>query len=140
MNYLVSDTELTSIANAIRTKGETADPLVFPAGFVSAVEDIPTGGGTSDFEVNAVTIITNKAQTYMFPTVYDDTTYPPNIVSPSVWIRANTPTTLNLLFYKGRCYTGLDNSMWGMTGVADYDEDYGYWYFTGSGTVSIEYD
>lgn len=45
MNYLVSDTELTSIANAIRTKGETTDPLVFPAGFVSAVEDISTGGG-----------------------------------------------------------------------------------------------
>ena len=44
-NYIATDTELTSVANAIRAKGETSDPLVFPSGFVSAINAIPTGGG-----------------------------------------------------------------------------------------------
>lgn len=41
------DSDLTSVANAIRTKGGTSAQLAFPAGFVSAVEAIPTGGGTN---------------------------------------------------------------------------------------------
>ena len=44
-DYKVTDTELTSIANAIRAKGGTQAQLEFPAGFVSAVQAIPTGGG-----------------------------------------------------------------------------------------------
>lgn len=40
-DYLVTDTELTGIANAIRTKGETSGQLTFPAGFTSAVNAIP---------------------------------------------------------------------------------------------------
>ena len=39
--------DLTSVANAIRTKGGTSDPLAFPNGFVSAVNAIPTGGSES---------------------------------------------------------------------------------------------
>lgn len=39
------DTDLTSVANAIRTKGGTSASLAFPAGFVSAINDIPSGGG-----------------------------------------------------------------------------------------------
>ncbi len=39
------DTDLTSVANAIRTKGGTSAQLAFPGGFVSAVDAIPTGGG-----------------------------------------------------------------------------------------------
>ena len=45
-NYLTTDTELTSIADAIRTKGGTQADLVYPTGFVSAINDIPTGGGS----------------------------------------------------------------------------------------------
>ncbi len=41
------DADLTSVANAIRTKGGTSGSLAFPAGFVSAVQAIPTGGGSS---------------------------------------------------------------------------------------------
>lgn len=43
--YITTDTELTSVANAIRTKGGTSAQLVYPTGFVSAIEAIPTGGG-----------------------------------------------------------------------------------------------
>lgn len=39
------DSDLTSVANAIRTKGGTSAQLAFPADFVSAVEAIPSGGG-----------------------------------------------------------------------------------------------
>ena len=39
------DSDLTSVANAIRTKGGTSAQLAFPAGFVSAIQAIPTGGG-----------------------------------------------------------------------------------------------
>lgn len=38
------DADLTSVANAIRTKGGTSAQMAFPAGFVSAVQAIPTGG------------------------------------------------------------------------------------------------
>ena len=39
------DADLTSVANAIRTKGGTSASLAFPADFVSAIAAIPTGGG-----------------------------------------------------------------------------------------------
>lgn len=37
------DSDLTSVANAIRTKGGTSAQLAFPSGFVTAVQNIPTG-------------------------------------------------------------------------------------------------
>lgn len=51
------DTDLTSVANAIRTKGGTSAQLAFPAGFVSAVEAIPTGGGGGIFPSEMFTVI-----------------------------------------------------------------------------------
>lgn len=39
------DADLASVADAIRTKGGTSASLAFPAGFVQAIGDIPTGGG-----------------------------------------------------------------------------------------------
>lgn len=56
MDYKVTDTELTGIADAIRMKGETASPLTFPNGFTSAINAIPTGGiiptGTKNITAN----------------------------------------------------------------------------------------
>ncbi|MDD6937430.1 MAG: leucine-rich repeat domain-containing protein [Clostridiales bacterium] len=43
--YSVNQSDLVSVANAIRTKGGTSETLVFPAGFVSAVQAIQAGGG-----------------------------------------------------------------------------------------------
>lgn len=39
------DGALKGVAEAIRTKGGTSSGLVFPGGFVTAIENIPTGGG-----------------------------------------------------------------------------------------------
>ena len=41
--YAVDDSSLTAVADAIRAKGDTQAALTFPNGFVSAVNDIPTG-------------------------------------------------------------------------------------------------
>ena len=41
--YLTNTTDLTKVASAIREKGSTSDPLVYPDGFVSAIQAIQTG-------------------------------------------------------------------------------------------------
>ena len=41
-DYLVTDTELAAVADAIRAKGGTTEQLAFPDGFVAAVENVQT--------------------------------------------------------------------------------------------------
>lgn len=68
-NYIVNDTDLTSVANAIRTKSGTSGQLAFPSGFVSAVNSIDeiatmiiTGGGNGFIKLPSdVTVIRNEA-------------------------------------------------------------------------------
>ena len=55
-NYLVTDTELTNVANSIREKGGTTESLNWPNGYITAVEDITTGGDTY-----AVVVVTYPA-------------------------------------------------------------------------------
>ena len=45
-DYKVTDSELTSVANAIRTKGGTQAQLEWPTGFSNAVAAIPSGSAT----------------------------------------------------------------------------------------------
>jgi len=49
-NYIVDGADLTSVANAIRTKGGTSAQLSFPTEFVSAIGAIQTGGGNVQIE------------------------------------------------------------------------------------------
>ena len=44
----VDDASLSSVADAIRSKGGTSDALVFPDGFVTAIHAIQAGGGVSE--------------------------------------------------------------------------------------------
>lgn len=44
-DYLVHDTSLTAVADAIREKGGTTAPLSFPDGMASAIRGIQSGGG-----------------------------------------------------------------------------------------------
>lgn len=58
------DSDLTSVANAIRTKGGTSASLAFPADFVSAIAAIPSGGmpvSVLDHEVVTPTAKIKKA-------------------------------------------------------------------------------
>lgn len=43
--YRVNNSDLTAVADAIREKSGTSDPMSFPAGFVEAIAGISTGGG-----------------------------------------------------------------------------------------------
>lgn len=52
-NYIVTDTELTSIANSIRTKGGTNELLSFPEEFINAIENISTGSSSQGGAVTA---------------------------------------------------------------------------------------
>ena len=53
MEYLTNNTDLTKVANAIRAKGGTTEQLIYPDGFVTAIENIPTGGTPSEPPIEA---------------------------------------------------------------------------------------
>ena len=48
--YLVDESSLKSVADAIRDKGETSGTLYFPTGFVSAISQIDTSGSHVTYE------------------------------------------------------------------------------------------
>ena len=71
------DADLGTVAQAIRTKGGTSESLAFPGGFVSAVENMETGGGgggggyTADQIASreiagAISLTTEKVMPYTF--------------------------------------------------------------------------
>lgn len=43
--YLTNTADLTAVADAIRAKGGTSAPLVYPSGFVSAIQAIDVASG-----------------------------------------------------------------------------------------------
>ncbi len=55
-DYIATSADLTSVANAIRTKGGTSAQLAFPAGFVDAIAAIPTGGGGLKYDTGTFTL------------------------------------------------------------------------------------
>ena len=54
-NYIASDTDLTAVADAIRTKGGTSADLTFPSGFVTAIQNISAGMDFDDYVKNPPT-------------------------------------------------------------------------------------
>lgn len=54
--YLVQDTSLTTVADAIREKGGTTAPLSFPAGMAKAVRDISSGGTDISLGITGATV------------------------------------------------------------------------------------
>lgn len=65
--YLINRADLVSVADAIRAKGETTEQLVFPGGFVAAIEGMETGktGATLTVTTPAegVTVTVTKGET-----------------------------------------------------------------------------
>lgn len=62
--YLTRKSELTSVADAIRAKGGTSEQLVYPEGFVSAIQAIETA---KPEQKKTVTIATNNSTTNITP-------------------------------------------------------------------------
>lgn len=58
------DSDLTSVANAIRTKGGTSAALAFPADFLTAIANIPSGGSVprliDQLDITFATTATNS--------------------------------------------------------------------------------
>ena len=83
--YLVQDTSLTAVADAIREKGGTTAPLSFPDGMAKAVRDIPSGGTDISLGLTAATVgqtIKVKAvDTDGKPTAWESADAPYSIVS-----------------------------------------------------------
>jgi len=48
------DADLTSVANAIRTKGGTSAGLMFPSGFVDAIRSIPVSASGLNYTVRTI--------------------------------------------------------------------------------------
>lgn len=60
------DADLTSVADAIRTRGGTSGQLEFPDGFVEAIEDIPSSGSADtlyEWAANTLTTYENTRLT-----------------------------------------------------------------------------
>lgn len=64
-NYTVTDLELTSIANAIRTKGGTSTSLAFPSEFISAINDISTGVNDDGYIQTTLQQVSNSTASYV---------------------------------------------------------------------------
>lgn len=95
--YFVNSADLTSVADAIRAKGETTDLLVFPAGFVTAVEAITSGGGGLNFEV------------------VGGTTQPPEPVDNTLWVNTSVDIgkwTVAPYGVEGVAYTPSVGDVW----------------------------
>ena len=60
-NYLADGNDLTAIANAIRIKGGTSNPLEFPTEFISAISAISTGDGSVTINNQSKTITPSES-------------------------------------------------------------------------------
>ena len=95
-DYLVTDTELTSLANAIRTKTGNNSSLTFPSGFVSAIEGITTGSNNTwdGFGENPVFISTLLNDEILFKNT-DFATWTPSTTA-SIILPLENITTMSL--------------------------------------------
>ena len=90
--YLTDELELQSVADAIRTKGNTSESLAFPTDFVSAIADIPAGGNIEEDGNGNLTFSTDGDVIGKMPlSVTENGTY----TAPSG--TAYTPVTVNVL-------------------------------------------
>ena len=136
-DYIVKDTELTSVANAIRTVGGTNSLLSFPNGFVSAVNNISGGGGSSDFSTATVTIINGDDAYITGAFVGEDEYYQiegelslPYTPQPS---GANT-----IVLYKGQALLNCDSNVASISGDIEVaSAQYNVYLVTGDCTITI---
>lgn len=84
MNYIVSDSQLSGIADAIRAKSATADQLLFPGGFVSAVQALPQMTGSLSWLGADVEFVTE----------YDPLTKKLSATSFASWTPSTTATDI----------------------------------------------
>lgn len=90
--YRTTDTELTSIADAIRAKTGGSSSLVYPTGFVSAINSISTSGGSSAPSNNLILKDAN-GDTTSTSAISSDITLGTKSITPTSSAQIITPET-----------------------------------------------
>lgn len=138
------DTDLTSVANAIRTKGGTSASLAFPAGFVSAVQNIPTGTtptGTKQISITENGTTTEDVAAYANAEITvdvqgggapTDNEYATGVV-PSGSLNISTGISVQV-FYRRNNITKVTQTAGGVQARA-FQEATGLQFFIGTGTT-----
>lgn len=91
--YRVTDTELTNVANMIRSKGGTSSPLEWPIGFINAIDAISGGGGGGNSWNDPIV----RNWDFSNPlNLRGHTTYSSNVETINGW-KNTTPTTTELV-------------------------------------------
>lgn len=130
----VLDANLTSVANAIRTKGGTTGNLAFPTGFVNAISAIETGGKVT-MEVYDITIASDLGQ----PTGNNSI---PTILTANAFVKANiNKDTFAVLMYPATPIDGGSSIVHGVyhgnANIASSGNPrYGFCYLSSSATVT----
>lgn len=102
--YAVNRADLVSVADAIRSKGETTGQLVFPGGFVTAIHDISTGVALN-FQV------------------VGGTTAPANPTENTIWVNTDQTIT-SWVFSHNQPNSPTEGMVWivnGVSGVNEFD-------------------
>ena len=103
-NYLVDSSDLTSVANAIRTTGGTSASLAFPDGFISAIQALGGGGssGITEYETGTYTPTSDIAR----PTINFSNTH---TNPPSIIVLADSNQTLSAAANANLYFTYIDH-------------------------------
>lgn len=142
-DYFVSDTDLTSVANAIRTKGGTSAQLSFPDGFNAAIANIPTGGGSSDFMTCTVTFTEQWDEDWIIYVPWVNDYGSTGNMNAVIFLGAGQTATVQCVLYKGLAVGSFPDDSRPSTGTitttggVSYDEDANFINITGDGTLTI---
>lgn len=113
--YLTDGDDLTSVANAIRAKSGGSSQLAFPAGFVSEIQSIVTGGGANEtlLASGTLTLTANKEE-LTIPTGVASTA---NVTKAFVLCNLTTsPDSYGFMKYNSVVYVDEPQTMTGETG------------------------
>lgn len=148
-DYLVTDTELTDVADAIREKGGTSAALEWPDEYVSAIAAIPTGGGGATKTVQVTLQNPSHASEakdpacilYEADTLSGSRTKVGEISSPTG--NATITMTKNLLIAEFHSYgylmTGSASGLYGVYGFVEPIDSGNAFYVDGDGYATINY-
>ena len=102
--YKVTRSDLVSVADAIRSKGETTEQLVFPSGFVTAINDISTGVSLNF-------------------SVVGGTSQPSNPSNNTIWVNTGDTIT-SWIFSHNQPESPSEGMVWivnGVSGISEFD-------------------
>lgn len=115
--YLTRKSELTSVADAIRAKGGTSDPLIYPDGFVTAINNIQTSSGSGGATVKVTNVKNGNLTNIAFFKYWEFGSDPSDTnLMKSIAIEKGESVTVNNVFCISaqdttypRSYTGMAN-------------------------------